>query len=99
MSAAENVQLQRNASPALMAIASSAWLGRADLPERFDVIVTDFSLATADRETMATAHESWLAAKTELHRRNYTICEYRDEQRRCFVATCAKRPNKELSRY
>ena len=98
MSAADNIQLQPDVSPALMAVRSSAWLGRADLPERFDVIVSDFSLAMVDRETIATAYDSWMAAKAQLRRRGYTIWEYRDEERCCFVATCAKRPNDKAQR-
>lgn len=90
MTPTETFELQRTRDGV---IRSSAWLGRAELPERFDIIVTDYALATADQETMETAYDSWLAVKAELHRRNYTIWESRDEERRCFVSTCAKRPN------
>lgn len=95
MTPPETFELQRTCDGV---IRSGAWLGRAELPERFDIIVTDYALATADQEMMKAAHDSWLAVKAELHRRNYTIWESRDEERRCFVATCAKRPNDQAQR-
>lgn len=65
-------------------------LTRVKLPERFDIIVTDYALATTDQKTIETAHVLWLAVKAELYKRNYTIWESRDETRQCFVATCIK---------
>ena len=61
------------------------------LPEKFDVTVDDFSIATSDRDTIEKAKKSWTETKAELIRRNYTVSEQWDKQRMRFVATCVKR--------
>ena len=78
-------------------LAPATLLDRAELPDRFDVIVDDYNLMTASPEVMATAFDQWIAIKAELIRRGYTIWESRNEEKRCYVATCAKRPNADLS--
>ena len=81
------------------AVACTALLGRAELPERFEVIVRKRDMAIADNETKATAHGIWLRAKNELIGRGYMVWEYWDEERKAYVASCTKRPNAQRERW
>jgi hypothetical protein len=75
------------------AVACTDLLCRAELPERFEVLVRQRDMVLADNETRATAHGIWLQAKQELTRRGYMVWESWDEDRKSYVATCAKRHN------
>ena len=91
-----NQQIEANKQDAPTGVVLGDMLGRAELPDRFDVIVDDYNLMTASPEVMATAFDQWIAIKAELIRRGYTIWESRNEEKLCYVATCAKRPNEKV---
>jgi len=81
-----------------VAVGSTPLLGRAELPDRFEIIVNDHSLLVATHEEMETSYDQWMAIKWELIRRGYTIWETRDEEHCRYVVTCAKRPNDQALR-